>query len=332
MYEYIETIVSFLSVQGGFLEIIALSIDPLMTLSALAIEGNVDTWIIVLLVSLTVLKIVLTSFRGTKIICEASLEKAEYIIGMIVAVGIGFLTTFMATTYVAEVAPIETVTSIATMFFAFIASILSLITFVLIRLMIKALEAVTYLFALLPGSFQIAQWIKHGMALFYIVLRTISPDVAAIIGATILFIAIFLFMKTRRLEKFFRRIYIAPVISAIFMRRKEQSQVMATIPTFLRRKFPNMFLCHEAFILKGVNGLPKRQHVYLIIDTSGSYLCRRTLLFWKWSITSFPIERMSAKKRLLFISIFDNDKEIVLRRDLPFDELKRLTNKTVTIK
>jgi len=51
VYEYIETIVSVLGVQGGFLEIIALSIDPLMALSALAIEGNVDTWIIVLLVS-----------------------------------------------------------------------------------------------------------------------------------------------------------------------------------------------------------------------------------------------------------------------------------------
>jgi len=186
----------------------------------------------------------------------------------------------------------------------FFVSVFSLVTFMIIRVSIKALGAIEFLFTLIPGTHVATQVVRYLVAALYIVLAFLSPEIAAVIGVMILTAAALTFRQARRIDIYFKRIYIYPFWRSIFARKKEWPLVMAKTPKSLQKKFPNMVFCQEAFVMRGLKKLPRRQRVFLVTAEGATKLCRRVLLA-KWQIIDFDMSRLNIEPKFRFVRIYD---------------------------
>ncbi|MCL2634727.1 MAG: hypothetical protein FWD34_09475 [Oscillospiraceae bacterium] len=350
--DYLTGITGLLGLGGGFAETVSLSIDPTITLSVLSITGylanaevidlgnsflsrrltdlpiaNLPAAIFLTLIALT--KLFLSSTLSTQIASDAFIAKAEHVVGAVSVCGISFLSLFSMTSFAAETAVILTPdNSVATALLtgiSFITSFFSFITFFVIRVMIKGAEAAIAISSLFPGLFQFLQFGKNGLVITYGVLSVTEPMVSSVIGGVIVVSAFLLYRVTRRLERYFRRIYVAPFINSVFMfiLKQDVPLVIKKTPSYIKENFPDLWLCQEAFVLGGVNGVAKRDMVYLVCSGHKTYLCRRRTIPWKWHIWDYPMEHLYGEKQFRFLMLYSGEAghkkayiKIVMRREL----------------
>ena len=325
--------VSGLGIQNGFITVVSMGLDPIFAIASLAFTRSAGIGIAVFTTVLCVLKVLLTTFRGLNLFCDTTLGKVEEVGGTAMSLGAGFLTSSAVVAYASAAPMVQSSHSAVATFFltivAFIVSCLSYLAFFAIRSMIKAFEALAFLFALFPGGYQLMQWLKYGFVVFYTALSILSPAVAAAVGLLILVAAVLLFRMTKRMRRYFQRIYVRPVLRTIFIPQKEFPLVMSPVPKSIGIRFKNILLCQEAFVVNSAGKMPQRERVYIVSDDTGVYICRR-LLFKKLDIIPLPLEYLYGEKKARFMNLYVKKHgaerpmlQIVLRRELNkrFDEI-----------
>ncbi|MCL2575970.1 MAG: hypothetical protein FWE33_06010 [Defluviitaleaceae bacterium] len=302
----------------NFSQIISAGVDPLATLALLVFSGDLNNWITVVLVCLVAAKILLNLFRTTKVVCDATLGKIEYILGIATVLWIT-LFHLLYQTYEQT----DTAFNVTVLAANGLPAVFGTVSFAAVRTLMKGVEASSFIFALIPGTFAIGQIGKYIMTIGYVILAFVFPVVAAIIGVFILVAAVVLFFPARRLGVYFRRIYISSLLRSIFARNKPFLPVMLKIPKYIRKNYQNITFCQEAFVMRGVEKLPKRQRIYIICNDGGASIAYRK--FIKWHKAPFDATNLNAEKKLLHLCISNRNPllkkskpttEIIVRREL----------------
>ena len=310
-----------LGIVDEFTRAVSMGIDPLITLLAVSIQGGASTWAIVVLAIVIISKIALNSFRGSKVVCDAFLGQAEDVIGLAAVLIVGFLNTPPLVSAYASASG-GAISNAALGASSILVSLGGSAIYYAVRVLVRGVDAIGYLYALIPGGFAISQWVRQALAAIYVFITIALPYVAAAIGFIILIIAIILFGKSFRLQKYFRSIYIYPFLRGVFKRGESPPLIISRPYRYLVERFPGMKLCQEAFALKGIGSLKKRQRVFLVACDDRTYLCRKPFLR-SWEVIDFPMDELYAAQRMRFMQIYSRDGgsmrpkvSLVLRREL----------------
>jgi len=324
VWQSLGSIFSYLGIFEEFTRAVSMGIDPLLTLMGLALAGDTSTGVLVFLGITVISKILLTSFRGSKILCDAFIGQAEDIVGLVAVVGVGILGSPAVTAYaVSAPATAAGAEAIASQLGSVLVSLGGGAVYYAVRMLSKGVDAMGFLYALFPGGLMLFSWVRYGLSVSYVIISMLLPHVAVVLGVIILIAAILIFGKSYRMQTYFRRIYTVPLLRLIFMRSKQWPLIMSKPYRYLLEKYPEMKLCQEAFVLRGVGRLRKRQRVYLVNSGGKNYLCRKPFLR-KWEVTEFPLENFYGEKRLRFFLLYSKEggsslrpqAALVLRREL----------------
>lgn len=264
-----EYIMSMLS--GIFAPVVAMSASPFITLTVLSgvgialNNGWIPTYDIVIshelmalpiatptfffiILFITVLKYGMELTHITRAICEVTLGKIEGYIGQIAVVIISFLATTVTTTYITEYTEyIPSRNPFYVYIIAFISSAIFWLFYTVLRTVIKALDSIYITISFLPIPFLslIISNIKNMAIFIYVFITLANPHVANIIGLFLLFICVLVFSKMKKLNMYFRAIYINPLLRKIF--RKSQRTHPRRIPLALRELSAGSEFCIDCY-------------------------------------------------------------------------------------
>jgi len=188
------------------------------TLMALPIS-NIGVFIILLLI--TGVKFLLSLLNVSKIFCDITLGRLENIVGMLCAVGGAFLLTSATTVYVVDIATSTTGSVgigsyILINVVAFLGAIVVYAIYYVMRTMVFAIDILAFLFSPIPGSTGLFTVIKHTFIGVYTWVAISNPIVATIVGVILIAIACLVFKKAKRLELYYRRVYLIPFANSLF--------------------------------------------------------------------------------------------------------------------
>ena len=303
----------------GFARIIALSVDPFIAITGLVVSYNFELEIILFLAGLIALKMLLDTFRGTKILCDALLGKIEFVVGAILVLAVAFLNSTAVVVYASEnlLSSYPTSNTLSTLVLTLISvvvSTFSYISYYVIRTMVKGLETISFLFALFPVAFQVLQGLKYSLSIAYVLLALHSPVVATALGILILVISLVFFIKLKRLERYFRNIYVYPILTKIFLRKWVDEPVMKKIPPFVSKYIPDPLVCKAVFIGKNKHNIPKRAKIYFACSQDVSLIFRKGLLS-EWKVFEVDKSDLLLERRFRFSRFRAKEVDIIFRRD-----------------
>lgn len=303
---------------GVFAPLIAISQSPFISLTVLSGIGNqinskpdtifanmpmadmvkelpiANSDVFWVLLVITVIKLLLSLFKGTKVLSDAILGKLENWGGTIASVLIPF---FVLPDVPMQTAELVTVNLSGTLLFAtpllstniavylisnlisFIVSALSYVIYFTMKTMILAIDILAFLFSVIPGSQATFTVIKNVVVFAFTLIACADPYTSSFIGIVILLIAFYVFEKARRLEMYYRKIYIIPFYNAIFRRSLTIPIILEKMPRGVEKEFGEIEICLEAFMMnKKKSGFYKRELCYFIRDNDINYVFKKRLL------------------------------------------------------
>ena len=239
---------------GSFAPFVAISTSPLLALSVISFLGAAMNagWIdytyvpmasvllglpisnftvFVVLAIITVSKY-LFDFSGlTKALCEVTLGKIEYYVGQVITVLGAFLITTGTVVYAMDTSP-EQVSAVPTIL-GFILAVGYWALYMVIKTVIGTLD---FLYVLLPIPFlsMIISSIKNILVIGYTFITVFNPVLANVMGLVILLSCCLVFKRMVRLKRYYRNVYIYPVVRKILF--KQPRSVNRRAPKELKDK------------------------------------------------------------------------------------------------
>lgn len=234
--------------------------------------------VFLLLLVLLFVKYVLECSSFSKLMCDATLGKLETVLGYIIsgAIAAGTVGDYTSVPsyleelgylHLSSMSMLPGVTSLLSLLMWLLASF----AYFVLRTAVSALNSLTNWLAPIPFLTAIFSTLKYVIALMYTWLIIVYPWIAAIIGLS-LFAASCAFLSLLfRLQRFYRCIYLEPLISKLFKHRPPLLK-STTLPKRVIAYSSDAPLIIEMFALATTQQLKKWQRCYLVSDTSGTYV------------------------------------------------------------
>ena len=289
------------------------------------------------LLAITAIQYFMCLMSASKILCDATLGKLENYVGTILAAGGTFVLTSTTTVYAATVTPTITdgnsgLAYILTTIIAFIVSALAYVVYFVMKTMIRALDILTLLASPIPSATALFTNIKYIFVSIFAWNALSNPFVTSIFGILILIVAFLVFRAAKRIELYYRRIYLAPRLSALlsvlFGRGYFVSVLPNKIPRSIAKEFENISVCLEGFFMNRTTPFYKREICYFVRSNDVNYLFKKRLFGKKIKIELLDdtyIEKSTAlfKQISLYTRIFTDERKhldqrkihLVLRRE-----------------
>jgi len=351
-----DTVISSVMFVSGFPQIMQISIDPAIALSILSVVGLIhnEGWLdlgnsgfvntasalptanlvmVILLILFALTRSGLDLTRVSSLLDEAFLERANQIIGIIVVVVMNFSHFYASDSAAVEFATMsannnEFSSVIILTFLGFVSSGFSLVTFGLVRSLMSGVNAAIFIFGLIPGTFQILKVCKVSLILFYALLCAFFAPVAVVIGIIILVAAILLFRIMRRLECYYKQIYVKPFVNSVYKwafkkntRENDFPMVIKRLPKYVRETFPDMKICQEAFILRGIPNIAARERAYLVHDNAGeTHICWRKWYYFGWNTVGLNMEALYGDPQFRFLMLYSVEEHVLNKKGEPDDK------------
>ena len=253
----------------------------LQTLTQLPIS---TTGVFIFFLLVTIASFLLNLLGPTKIFSDATLGKLENYIGIIASIGGTFILSSVTAVYAAETAGLGLGSSylgsyILTHVISFFLAVLAYIVYIVIKTMIMAIDILAFLFSPIPGLSALFTITKHTTIGLYTWFALANPIAASIVGLICLVIAFLVFRAAKRLELYYRKIYIIPFFNALFRRDLIVPLVPKKMPYGLAKEFlKNIDICIEGFFMNKVSKFYKRELCYFVRSEGKNYLFKKRFL------------------------------------------------------
>ena len=272
--------------------------------------ANMSVFTILLIV--TSVKFLLSMFGTSKILYDLTLGKIENVTGIVCSVGGAFLLTSVTSAYAADVVTVNTASvSASTYFFtniiAFFSAVLAYLVYAVMKTMLKALDVLAFLFSPIPGSTALFTIAKHTVFSLYMWVAVTNPTASTVVGIILVIIACFVFRAAKRLERYYRKIYLIPFGNALFRRGHRIPLTPKKLPRGVSAEFSEIDVCIEGFFMNRTSSLYKRELCYLIKSGETNYIFKKRL-FGKTIKFELPNETYIEKPLIFrFIRIFSDE-------------------------
>jgi len=291
------------------------------------------TGVFITLLSITIVKFLLSILGPSKVFSDATLGKLENYVGTVCTVGGAFLLTSITTAYAANVATfnLDNVnvgafistkayaadvvtlhlgnagfwTYIVTNIIAFFLAVSAYAVYVVIKTMILAVDILAFLLSPIPGTTSIFTFFKYLIMSLYTWYTLSNPFVASVIGLICLVIAFLVFRKARRLEIYYRKIYLIPLFNALFRKGRSVPLVPKKLPYGLRNEFNSVDICVQCFFMNKGSAFYKRELCYFVRADGVNFLFKKRL-FGKVIKTDISSDAY-IEKTFRFIRIFTDE-------------------------
>ena len=239
--------------------------------------------VFVCLLIITLAKFLLSMLGTTKIFSDATLGKLENLLGTVIAISGAFLISSISAVSAAEITASSMVSGNAGAFLltniiSFFMAVLAYVVYVVMKTMVAALDALAYLVSPIPGSTAFFTVIKYLVIAAYTWFALVNPIAASIIGIICLLAAFLVFRGARRLELYYRKIYLIPFTNALFRRSFVPPLMPEKLPYSLAKEFNNIEICIEGFSMNKTSLLHKRELCYFVRADGVNYIFKKRLL------------------------------------------------------
>ena len=265
-----------------------------------------------ILLILTIVKFLSSMFGTSKILCDVTLGKIENILGNISALGAPFLLASATTVYATgvtttNVASITTDTFFLTYAISFISAVFAYAVYHLMKTMLISLDVLSFLFSPIPGSAALFTIAKHIILSIYMWIAVINPVASMVIGIILVIIACLVFRAAKRLELYYRKIYLIPFFNALFRRGHRIPLIPKKLPRAVSAEFSEIDLCIEGFFMNRTSSLYKRELCYFIKSGEKNYIFKKRL-FGKTIKFEIPNDAFIEKPLIFrFLRIFSDE-------------------------
>ena len=280
--------------------------DSLMSLPI----ANMGVFVILLI--FTLIKFILSMMGASKMFYDVTFGKFEDLIGVVCSVGCAFLLSNNTSINPAEVTFVSTSNVIPNSILfmnviAIVCAALSYLVYILMRTMIAALDVLAFLFSPIPGSSAFITILKHIIVSAYIWVSITNPAVSIVIGLILIIIACFVYKSAKRLELYYRKIYLIPFVNAIFRSRHIIPLIPKRMPRGVSDEFPKIDICIESFFMNRGLRLKKRELCYFIKSGDSNYIFKKRI-FGKTIKIELPIDTFIEKPFIFrFLRIFTDE-------------------------
>jgi hypothetical protein len=307
---------------GAFAPLVSLGASPFVSLTVLSAVGsllnagtinpesipfsdalmqlpisNPAAFVVLLIITLS--KFGLSIAGASKFFCDVTLGKIEDAVGTVCAIGGAWLVASATTESVAIV--------------PFTAAAIAYAIYYLMKTMLGAADIAALIVSPIPGSTGIFTVAKHILVGLFAWISVANPWLATIIGIILLIIAFFVFRWAKRLERYYRRIYLIPFTNSIFRRRWTPPLVPKKLPRGVEKEFSNISICIEGFFMNKTTALKKREHCYLIRAGNENFIFKKRFLGKKIKI---PLaEDVYIEKAFRFVRVYSAHTNLVIRRE-----------------
>jgi len=327
---------------GSFAPLVSVSGNPFIVLTALSGTGtllnaeviDVDNisiarvlmalpissiGIFIALLLVTIVKYLLSLPTSTKIFSDAVLGRADSVVGAVCVVGISLLASQTTMVYASEVATVTVgdvgiVSSIITGVISFVFMVASFAMYISVRTMINAIDILAFLLAPIPGSSAVFTIVKNSSVILYILMAFIFPVIATIIGIILVIISFFVFRYAKRLELYYKRVYLIPFFNSIFRRKHVIPLIPKKLPRGVAEEFDDIKLCIECFFMNKTTPLYKRERCYFVRSGEVNYIYKKRL-FGK-TIKVKVSDETYIEKLFRFLKIFTHEELVEKERNI----------------
>ena len=259
--------------------------------------------VFIALLIFTILKFILSMLSASKVFCDATVSKLENLTGTVCAVGGAFTVVLVTTEYASDIAMASMGSGflgagagvgfgagnsagigvglgayILTNIVAFLLSTLTYFIYVVIKTMSVALDVLAFVFSPIPGATGLFNIVKHLFLGSFTWVALTYPTVSAVVAVILIIIACIVFRAAKRLELYYRRVYLVPFFNAIFRRGYKVPLLPKKLPRGVASEFINMELCIECFFMNRTTALYKRERCYFIRSEASNYIYKKRLL------------------------------------------------------
>jgi hypothetical protein len=249
---------------------------------------------------------------ASKIFSQATLDNIESVIGAACALfGMYYVSRDMTATDIARSYGIDIALTAASVGISLLMSAVSLVIYMITNTMARAIDMLAMVAAPIPGASFVLTNFKFAGIIFFMLLALFAPAIAAVLGVLIFIIACFVYKKTRRLEIYYRNIYIKPLFNAIF-KYYDAEIVPKKTPREILSEFEVFSICIDGFFMNKKYGFYKRERCYFIRADGRNYLFNKRR-FSRVKKIEMP-DNLFYEKHFRFICIFSDD----LKKDIHF--------------
>jgi hypothetical protein len=258
------------------------TIDPAnIPLSDLIMQLPISNFgVFVALLVVTLLKYFMSWVSASKILCDATLGKLENYTGTAIAAAGAFVVTSTTTVYAATMTQ-STIGNgfssyLLTNIIAFVVSALAYIVYVVMKTMIRAIDILAFLASPIPGATALFTNIKYIVVSVFAWNALSNPYVTSILGILILIVAFYVFRAAKRIELYYRKIYLSPLTNKIF-KRYTVAVLPNKIPRTVSKEFNEISVCLECFFMNKTTPFYKRELCYFVRSNNVNYLFKKRL-------------------------------------------------------
>jgi len=240
------------------------------------------TGVFVTLLVITLAKFLLSMLSVSKVLCDATLGKLENMVGILCAAGGTFLVASATTVYASEIATSNLGSAgvgaiVLTYVISFAMAALAYAVYIVMKTMVAAIDVLAFLFSPIPGTTGLFTVIKHVVISLYTWVAVVNPIVSAVIGVICVVIACLVFRAAKRLELYYRRIYLIPFANAIFRKGLAVPLIPKKLPRGVAAEFDGVDICIECFFMNRTSGLYKRERCHFVRSGKSNYVFKKRL-------------------------------------------------------
>lgn len=272
----------------------------------------------VILSLLTIGIYLMRSFKASKAVSQATIDKIENIYGFIVSILLAIL-PITTSTVVAASAQINTHNTVTTSTFVItvivgiLSAIFSGIIFICVNMTVDSLELLATILPI-PHANQVMSVLRFILHTFLIVLQIFSPILSIIFSFIVMIVGFILFKYAYLLTTYYGSIYGKAITNRIFKKNKLHPLVDKKCPRRIKKLYPVMDIAVPIFSFNRINKLNKRTKYWLIIENSNVHIVYAR---WFKKLRQFNIQELNTTnsplyihKDVRFIRILSADKKI----------------------
>lgn len=255
-----------------------------------------------ILVFLTVAIYVMRSFKASKAVSQATIDKLENVYGFVISILLTILpittaTVVAAAAVVATHSTVSPETFVVTAIIGIIAAVFSGIIFICINMTIDSLELLATI-APIPHANQVMSFLRFLLHSILVILQIFSPILSVIVSFIIMIAGFVLFRYAYLFTVYYGAVYGKAITDKIFNKGKMYPLIDGKCPHRIKKRFSQASIIVPAFSFNKINGLNKRTKYWLVVIGEEVYVvyCR----FLK-KLRVFSIDNINANGENIYI-------------------------------
>ena len=267
---------------------------------------------------LTVGIYLMRSFKASKAVSQATIDKVENVYGFAVSVLLALLP--IATSTVAasngeliEKSTVSVGTFIVTVIVGIMSAIFSGIIFICINMTVDSLELLATIIPI-PHANQVMSVLRFILHTVLILLQIFSPILSIICSFIVMVVGLFLFRYAYLFTTYYGAIYGKAISNRIFKKDKVHPLVDKHCPRRIKKAYPSMDVAIPIFSFNKINKCKKRTKFWLVIEDSNVHIvyCKliRKMKIFDMDVLNPASELLYIHKDLRFIRILSQSKKV----------------------